>query len=79
VTGTSLLISAMYATFNIVNHKPFTPDSFPYVLALLMVAAILTCLASVSLHSGSGVKRSAPKGARLRNIRRLSGPNPRRI
>ncbi len=77
MTSTSVLISAMYATFNIVNHKPFTPDSFPYVLALLMVAAILTCIASLSLHRGS--ERRHAKGATLRKIRRLSGPNPRRL
>jgi hypothetical protein len=76
VTGTSLLISAMYATFNIIV-QPSTPDTFPYVLALLMVAAILTCLASLSLHSGS--RRKSAKGATLRNIRRLSGPAPRRV
>jgi hypothetical protein len=76
VTSTSVLISAMYATFNIVNHKPFTPDSFPYVLALLMVAAILTCMASLSLHRSADRKQA--KGATLRKIRRLSGPNPRR-
>ena len=77
MTGTSLLISAMYATFNIVNHRQLTPDSFPYVLALLMVAAILTCIASVSLHNG--MRRSPAKGATLRKIRRLSGPAPRRL
>ncbi|MEZ5816313.1 MAG: hypothetical protein R3D44_04455 [Hyphomicrobiaceae bacterium] len=76
MTGTSLIISAMYATFNIVAHRPFTTDSFPYVLALLMVAAILTCLASLSLHQSPG--RRSPKGAKLRNIRTLRGPAVRR-
>lgn len=76
MTGTSLLISAMYATFNIIV-QPSTPGTFPYVLALLMAAAILTCLASLSLHGGS--RRAPAKGATLRNIRRLSGPAPRRV
>lgn len=76
MTSTSLVISAIYATFNIV-HKPLTPGTFPYVLALLMAAAVLTCIASVSMHVVPN--RKASKGAKLRKFRSLRGPAPRRV
>lgn len=77
MSGTSLVILAMYSTVNVVAPaSAIRPDGIPYLLALLMTAAALTCIASLAHYATPS--RSAPKGASLRKIRRFSGPRERR-
>jgi len=75
VTGTILVISAGYAAFNIIALHPST-QAFPVVLGLLMVAATLTCIATISMHSSAA--RRPMKGATLRKVRDFRGPKVRR-
>ncbi len=77
MSGTSLVILAMYSTVNVVSPpSAITPDTMPYLLALLMTAAALTCVASLAHYAAPS--RSAAKGASLNKIRRFSGPRARR-
>lgn len=78
MSGTSLVLLAMYSTVNVVApHGAITPERFPYVLALLMVAAALACAGTLALyHSPS---RAGARGAVLPKVRRLAGPRDRRV
>lgn len=76
MSGTSLVLLAMYSTVNVVSPGGLSPTTMPYLLALLMMAAALTCTATLALYHVP--KRSGAKGATLRKVRRFSGPSPRR-
>jgi|LNFM01.1.fsa_nt_gb hypothetical protein len=77
MSGTSLVILAMYSTVNVVSPaSAMTPEEIPYLLALLMAAAALTCIASFAHYAPPS--RSSAKGASLHKIRRFSGPRERR-
>ena len=77
MSGTSLVILAMYSTVNVVTpHAAVAPETLPYLLALLMSAAALTCLSTLTLYRSPA--RGNVKGATLRKVRRFGGPRDRR-
>ena len=78
MSGTSLVLLAMYATVNVVSpNSELSPDSGPYLMALLMAAAALTCMGTIGLYHAP--KRRSAKGATLYRVRRFSGPGQRRF
>lgn len=78
MSGTSLVILAMYATVNVVApHGAITPESFPYILALLMAAIALACVGTAALYHAPS--RSGARGAVLHKARRFVGPRDRRV
>jgi hypothetical protein len=78
LSGTSLVILAMYSTVNVVSpHGAVTPQSFPYVLALLMAAVALACAGTLALYQTPS--RTGARGATLPKARRLVGPRDRRL
>ncbi len=78
MSGTSLVLLAMYATVGVVApHGAITSDTFPYVLALLMTGIALACAGTVALYRAPN--RSKARGAVLPKARRLVGPRQRRI
>lgn len=79
MSGTSLVILAMYSVANVASPSAdVTVETMPYLLALLLTAAILTCLAT--LGQLTMPSRSQPKGASIRGVvRRMSGPGVRRL
>jgi len=78
VSGTSLVILAMYATVNVVApHGTVTSQSFPYLLALLMAAVALACAGTIALYHAPS--RSRARGAVLPKARRIVGPRDRRV
>lgn len=75
MSGTSLVLLAMYSTLNVLApHHPFAPSSAPWLIAFLMAAACLTLLATLSLHSLP--ERRTPERRPVH--RRFSGPSARR-
>lgn len=78
MSGTSLVILAMYSTVNVVTQGgALSPHTLPYLVAVLIAAAILTCIATIGQLSMP--TRTTAKGATLRGIvRRTSGPGVRR-
>lgn len=77
VSGTSLVILAMYSAVNVVGPAGKVETAFqPYLLALLLAAVAMTCLATVALYEPP--QRNGAKGATIRKARRFSGPAPRR-
>ena len=80
MSGTSLVILAMYSTVNVVGPAGLriSPAGHPYVLALLICAATLTLAAMLAV--GGGPARVVPKGPVLpRAKRRFGGPRVRRM
>ncbi|MBS0241639.1 MAG: hypothetical protein JSS20_05630 [Proteobacteria bacterium] len=75
MTGTSLVLLTIYSTLNLLApHHPIAPAAFPWLLALLMAAACLTCFAVFS-------KYHVPKRRRVTSStigRRFAGPGARR-
>ena len=78
MSGTSLVLLAMYSTVNVVGPGgAVTEQSLPYVLALLMCAAALTCASTLALYRTP--TRNGVKGATISRARRISGPRERRL
>jgi hypothetical protein len=80
MTGTSLVLLAMYSTVNVVGPAGahLSPQQLPLLLATLMAAGALTLL-GMFIVAGSPPKRVVPKGAVLPKARRhLAGPGERR-
>lgn len=79
MTGTSLVILAMYSTVNVVgpSGSHVSPDALPWLFCLLMVAAVLTSVAMY--HETNIPNRTAPKKVPLDGLsRRHPGPKSRR-
>ena len=77
MSGTSLTLLAMYATVDVVQEgSNISVDTLPYLIALLMVAAALTCAAMTAQLQLP--QRVAPAGARLHRLKRFHGPGERR-
>ena len=79
MSGTSLLILAMYSTVNVVgpSGSHLATAALPAIMCLLMFAAVLTCaamLAETALPERRLVDGPATNGLR----RRHAGPKPRR-
>lgn len=78
MSGTSLVLLAMYSTVNVVGpNGAITDQNLPYVLALLMCAAALTCAGTLALYRTPS--RTGVKGATITRARRISGPRERRL
>ncbi|MGE3916250.1 MAG: hypothetical protein AB7F78_11175 [Hyphomicrobiaceae bacterium] len=77
MSGTSLVILAMYSTVNVVSPHSLSPETLPYLMALLMAAAALTCTATLALYHAP--RRAKAKGATLSRVRRFGGPGERRL
>lgn len=78
MSGTSLVLLAMYSTINVVApHGAITSETFPYVLALLMAAVALACAGTLALYRVPS--RVGARGAILPKVRRLAGPRDRRV
>lgn len=76
MTAASPVISAVYATFNVLVQKHLSPDSFPYIVALLVAAGSLACTASISICLS---RNKQPAQARRTVVRNLRGPGERRL
>lgn len=78
MSGTSLVLLAMYSTVNVVSpYGAVTEQNLPYLLALLMMAAALTCAGTLALYNAPS--RGSAKGATILKARRLTGPRERRV
>ncbi len=79
MSGTSLIILAMYSTVNVVapNGSMLTSANYVFLVTMLVAAASLTLLGMFITATPS--RRVMPKGPSLpRAQRRLSGPGVRR-
>lgn len=77
MSGTSLVLLAMYSTVNVVSpHAAISESTLPIVLALLMASAALTCAGTLALYRAPN--RSEARGARILKARSLAGPRDRR-
>lgn len=78
MSGTSLVLLAMYSTVNVVSpNGAIAAETIPYLTALLMLAAACCCVASLSLYNPPS--RRVPRGPVLHKARRFSGPRHRRV
>lgn len=80
MSGTSLILLAMYSTVNVVvpNGGPLTAGNYMFLVVMLAAAASLT-LFGMFLAS-TPQRRTVPKGPSLpRAQRRLTGPGARRF
>jgi hypothetical protein len=79
MSGIRLIVLTICAILNIVlphARSAIPPQSLPYVLALLMAAAVLAL--ACTLARCQTTDRSGARGAKLRKVRRLGGPRDRR-
>jgi hypothetical protein len=80
LSGTKLVLLAMYSTVNVVGPtgSHLDPNSIPALMCLLIAAAVMTCWLAYSLTVVP--KRPPQKGPKFKPLRRShSGPTPRRV
>ena len=81
MSGTSLVLLAMYSTVNVMGPGGAAVGRSyePFLLALLLTAGVLTFAGMLLVGSGPAA-RAVPKGPVLQRARRhLSGPRERRV
>ena len=81
MSGTSLVLLAMYSTVNVMGPggTGIARSEEPFVLALLLTAGVLTLAGMLLVGSGPAV-RAVPKGPVLARAKRhVSGPRERRV
>ncbi|MDX2155531.1 MAG: hypothetical protein SFW09_03390 [Hyphomicrobiaceae bacterium] len=79
MSGTSLVLLAMYSTVNVVGPAghALPPNHLSSIVGLLLMSAALTAAGIFGMHSSP--RRVVPRGPSLpRAKRRLTGPAPRR-
>ncbi|MEZ5854812.1 MAG: hypothetical protein R3D67_08740 [Hyphomicrobiaceae bacterium] len=79
MSGTSLVLLAMYSTVNVMGPGGMaTRSGEPYILALLLAAGVFTFAGMLIVGSGPAA-RHVPKGPALARARRhMAGPRERR-
>ena len=78
MSGTSLVLLAMYSTVDVVGpaSRHLAPGLLPYLLALLMTAAALSCAGLLATRRA--VRHSTVHSAPRTSVRRIGGPGERR-
>ena len=79
MSGSSLIILAMYSTVNVVGPSGarLGAGAFSYLMCLLMTAVVLTLIAAY-IESNAPLRKTVAGPALPALRRRLNGPKPRR-